>query len=129
MNYFHYRPVTSQPLIPGEYKNAPKISQGKQSSFAAELQSVMDTSGRLTISKHAMERLEQRGIQINESRWNQIFEKVKEAKKMGVKDSLVLLENAALIVSAKNETVITAMDRKEATTQIFTNINGTIVMD
>lgn len=73
--------------------------------------------------------MEQRGIRINESRWQQIGEKVKEAKKMGVSDSLVLLENAALIVSAKNEIVITAMDRKEATAQIFTNINGTILMD
>ena len=52
-----------------------------------------------------------------------------EAKKLGVKESLVLLDDAALIVSAKNQTVITAMDRKEAMSQIFTNINGTIVMD
>ena len=62
-------------------------------------------------------------------RWQQISEKVIEAKKLGVKESLVLLDDAALIVSAKNQTVITAMDRNEATSQIFTNINGTIVMD
>ena len=37
-----------------------------------------------------------------------------EAKKLGVKESLVLLDDAALIVSAKNQTVITAMDRNEA---------------
>lgn len=48
---------------------------------------------------------------------------------MGVKESLVLLNDAALIVSAKNNTVITAMNRKEATEQIFTNINGTIIMN
>ena len=60
---------------------------------------------------------------------NQIGEKVKEAKTMGVKESLVLVDDAALIVSAKNNTVITAMNRAEATAQIFTNINGTILMD
>ena len=48
---------------------------------------------------------------------------------MGIKESLVLLNNAALIVSAKNNTVITAMDREEAIDQIFTNINGTIIMN
>ena len=48
---------------------------------------------------------------------------------MGVKESLVLVDDAALIVSAKNNTVITAMNRAEATAQIFTNINGTILMD
>ena len=83
----------------------------------------------LTISKHARQRLEQRGIHFNEARWNQIGEKVKEAKKMGVKESLVLVDDAALIVSAKNNTVITAMNRAEASEQIFTNINGTILMD
>jgi flagellar operon protein len=54
---------------------------------------------------------------------------VQEARKMGVNDSLVLLTDAALIISAKNNTVITAMGREEASSQIFTNINGTILMD
>ena len=129
MNSFNYRPITSQPLIPGEYQKPPKISQGKPADFAAALQTELQKTEGLTISKHAKERLEQRGIRINASRWEQISEKVREAKEMGVKDSLVLLENAALIVSAKNETVITAMNRAEAATHIFTNINGTIVMD
>ncbi len=73
----------------------------------------------LTISKHARQRLEQRGININEARWNQIGEKVKEAKTMGVKESLVLVDDAALIVSAKNNTVITAMNRAEASNTNF----------
>ena len=60
---------------------------------------------------------------------NQIGEKIKEAKTMGVKESLVIVDDAALIVSAQNNTVITAMNRAEATAQIFTNINGTILMD
>ena len=74
-------------------------------------------------------RLEQRDIHINEVRWEQIGEKVQEAKEKGVKESLVLLNDAALIVSVKNNTVITAMNREEASHQIFTNINGTILMD
>ena len=89
MNYSHFRPVTTQPLIHGDHKKITKIPQSQHSSFAHQLQSAIDTSGGLTISKHAKERLEQRGISINESRWQQIGEKVKEAKKMGVKDSLV----------------------------------------
>lgn len=89
----------------------------------------MRTESQLIVSKHAKQRLQQRGIDISAERWGQIEEKVQEAKQMGVKESLVLLEDAALIVSAKNNTVITAMDRKEAKTQIFTNINGTIILD
>lgn len=123
-----YRPYT-HPLIQNHVKK-PSTSQNEQSSFASELQSALvPKNDGLIISKHAKLRLEQRGIRIEEDRWQQISEKVNEAKKLGVKESLVLLDDAALIVSAKNQTVITAMDRKEAQSQIFTNINGTIVMD
>ena len=59
--------------------------------------------------------LEQRGIDINEARWEQIGEKVKEAKDYGSKRITRIIDDAALIVSAKNNTVITAMNRAEAT--------------
>ena len=124
-----YRPYT-HPLIQNNVKKPSTTSQNGQSSFVSELQSVLvPKNDQLIISKHATQRLEQRGIQIEENKWQQINEKVIEAKKLGVKESLVLLDEAALIVSAKNQTVITAMDRNEATSQIFTNINGTIVMN
>ena len=124
-----YRPYT-HPLIQNNVKKPSTTSQNGQSSFASELQSALvPKNDQLIISKHAKLRLEQRGIRIEEDKWQQISEKVNEARKLGVKESLVLLDDAALIVSAKNQTVITAMDRKEAISQIFTNINGTIVMD
>ena len=96
MNSFNYRPVTSQPLIPGEYKKPRKISQGKPADFAAALQTELQKTEGLTISKHAKERLEQRGISINANRWEQISEKVREAKKMGVKDSLSLIRKCGI---------------------------------
>lgn len=52
-----------------------------------------------------------------------------EAKQKGVRDSVVILNDAALLVSAKNNTVVTAMDREEATEKVFTNIDGTILID
>ncbi|MBP2240132.1 flagellar operon protein [Cytobacillus eiseniae] len=107
------------------------VNQTFQSNnqFTVHFHQALQTDSKLTVSKHAKERLLQRGIHINETSWNQIEKKVQEAKNKGVKESLVLLKDAALIVSAKNNTVITAMDREEARTQIFTNINGTILLD
>lgn len=98
--------------------------------FAETLQESMEGSiPKLSLSKHAQIRLQQRNIDIQPETWKKVEEKVQEAKKMGVKDSLVLLQNAALIVSVKNNVVVTAMGREEANSQIFTNINGTILMD
>lgn len=98
-------------------------------SFSETLEKVMLTSSKPIISKHAEQRLKERGITINSDQWQSIGEKLAEAGSKGVKDSLVLLKDAALIASAKNNTVITVMNREEARSQIFTNINGTIVMD
>lgn len=82
----------------------------------------------LKISKHATERMNERNIAISDSEWQEITEKVFEARDKGVNQPLVIMEQAALIVSAKNATVITALDRIEARQQLFTNIDGTIVL-
>jgi len=107
--------------------NLNKIKQNKpiNKDFKTLLQEQQD----LKISKHASERLNERNITIDKTQWQTINEKVKEAKQKGVTDSLVVLNDAALVVSAKNNTVVTAMNVNEAKNRIFTNINGTILLD
>lgn len=83
----------------------------------------------LVISKHAQKRLDERNISIQDSKWKEIQMKISEAKTKGIRDSLVVTNDAALIVNVPNNTVITAMNRDEANSQIFTNINGTIILD
>ncbi|WP_107923077.1 TIGR02530 family flagellar biosynthesis protein [Lysinibacillus parviboronicapiens] len=98
-----------------------------QQSFSAHLQEATQQQ-ELKVSKHAHERIVERNIAITEQEWQVVCDKVFEAHSKGVKQPLVLMEQAALIVSAKNATVITAMDRTEAKQQLFTNIDGTIVL-
>ncbi|MBM7540576.1 TIGR02530 family flagellar biosynthesis protein [Amphibacillus cookii] len=83
----------------------------------------------LKISKHAQERLNERDIDISDAKWQEIANQVSEAKSKGITDSLVITEEATLLVSAKNNTVVTAMNRSEAQSRIFNNINGTIILD
>ena len=94
-------------------------------SFHEHLQQAQQ---ELKISKHASERMQERNIEISDEQWQSLQEKVLEAQQKGIKQPLVLLDQAALIVSAKNSTIITALDRQEAKSQIFTNIDGTIVL-
>ncbi|HEX7065297.1 MAG TPA: TIGR02530 family flagellar biosynthesis protein [Bacillales bacterium] len=98
-------------------------------SFGQVLQKELGRSADLKISKHAQQRLQERNISIDAGQWQSIQSRVTEAGKKGITDSLVVTKNAALVVSMKNNTVVTAMNRKEASTHIFTNINGTILMD
>ncbi|WP_273125550.1 TIGR02530 family flagellar biosynthesis protein [Bacillus weihaiensis] len=101
----------------------------QQSSFKSLLENELTNSPKLKISKHAQARLTEREITLSDETWSQIEKKISEARRKGVQDSLVLVNEAALIINAKNNTVITAMDRDEARTQIFTNITGAIIMD
>ncbi|MGG0657939.1 TIGR02530 family flagellar biosynthesis protein [Rummeliibacillus pycnus] len=117
----HQYPIHSE--IQSNVLNVKPTANKSFSELLAE-----QTSQQLKVSKHASNRLQERNIHIDERQWERITNKVFEAKSKGVNDSLVLTNNAALIVSAKNATVITAMDRKEAQDQLFTNIDGTIVL-
>lgn len=110
-------------------RNKPHQQKVKEQSFSNELKQAMEQTGHLKISKHARARMEQRNIEISPAKWQQIEEKISEAKVKGVKEPLVLLKNAALVVSAANNTVITMMARNEANGQIFNNIDGTILVD
>ncbi|MBK3494385.1 flagellar protein [Viridibacillus sp. YIM B01967] len=120
----HIQPL--KPTLRQQAATRPNVSTNQQ-SFRQALQEVTDVQ-QLKVSKHASVRLSERNIHISESQWQRITEKVFEARAKGVNDSLVLTEQAALIVSAKNATVITAMDRNEAKDQLFTKIDGTIVL-
>ena len=123
MNRINIHPVPFQPTI----QNLKQQSSANNAKFAHYLGAFTDHES-IKISKHANERMQLRDISITESEWNLISNKVNEAKSKGVNQPLVLLDHAALIISATNNTVITAMDRNEAKEQLFTNIDGTIVL-
>ena len=116
--------VPLQPTIRGQQ---PK-SVTPQKSFEYHLQEAT-VKQELKVSKHANERIIERNIHISEQEWQIVSDKVFEARSKGVKQPLVLMNQAALVISAKNATVITAMDRTEAKNQLFTNIDGTILLD
>lgn len=113
-----------QPL-PKPHKTS-AASQPAPSSFQDILTGKINDSFK--ISKHAEKRMVERGINLPAHTWQEMIKKVKEAHEKGVDDSLVLTNNAAFVVSAKNETIITAMNREEASDQLFTNIDGAIIL-
>jgi flagellar operon protein len=45
----------------------------------------------------------------------------------GANMALVLLDQTAMVVSAKNRTVITAIDRDQARENVFTNIDSALI--
>jgi flagellar operon protein len=79
-------------------------------------------------SNHAVERMMSRGIHFSPEDVSRLNEAVSRAASKGSKDSLILMNDSALIVSVKNKTVVTVMDKNALKENVFTNIDSTIVM-
>ncbi len=82
----------------------------------------------LKFSKHAAGRLADRNIELSESQLERLSDGARKAERKGIKDSLVIVDELAFIVSVPNKTVITAMDSTQADENVFTNINGAVIM-
>lgn len=82
----------------------------------------------LKFSKHASFRLSDRGIEITDEQMNRLNDGARKAAEKGIKDSLVLVDDMAFIVNIPNKTVVTAMDSTETTENVFTHINGAVIM-
>ncbi len=95
---------------------------GKGTDFQAIL------ADRLKLSGHAQTRLESRDIQLDSAAWERVMQGVEKAAAKGAKESLVMVDDVALIVSVKNRTVITAVDQSKLKENVFTNIDSAVIV-
>ena len=82
----------------------------------------------IKFSNHAVDRMRTRGITFSPEDISRLSDAVGKAAAKGSKDSLILMNDSALIVSVKNNTVVTVMDKNALKENVFTNIDSTIVM-
>ena len=90
-------------------------------------EAVMENS-ELKFSKHAANRLNDRNIALTDSQNIRLENGVKQASEKGITESLVLVDSLAFIVNVPNKTVVTALDQTEANSNIFTNIDGAVII-
>ena len=107
---------TSIPQVPFE-----EVLRQKQA------QNVVDNSS-LKFSKHAVNRLSDRNIYLTDAQNVRLENGVKQASEKGITESLVLVDSLAFIVNVPNRTVVTALDQTEANSNIFTNIDGAVII-
>jgi flagellar operon protein len=137
---FLYPNVTSLPGQSGigQTERLPKKQEGTKGEFDKVFDKAWnDVSGKpdlgqvkqpLKFSGHASQRLQDRKITLDQATMAKVNEAVDKAEAKGVEDTLVITKDAALIVSVKNRTVITALDRNSLSGNVFTNIDGAVVV-
>jgi flagellar operon protein len=82
---------------------------------------------QLRFSGHALDRVRQRGIDVGPERLARLHEGVERAAAKGGRDSLVLVDGTAFVVSVANRTVVTAVDPEHMRKQVFTNIDTAVI--
>lgn len=97
----------------------PKLQPG-------EFDSILDA--RLKLSGHAKTRLASRNIELDREAWERVIQGVDKAAEKGARESLVMLDDVALVVSVKSRTVITAVDREHLKENVFTNIDSAVIV-
>lgn len=85
-------------------------------------------SSELKFSKHAQGRLMDRHINLSEEQSERLESGVRKADEKGIQESLVILDSLAFIVNVPNKTVVTAMDQSESGDNIYTNIDGAVIV-
>ena len=113
-----------------ERPQAPKAGNtGKVSgpSFATVLDTKLPTQG-VKFSQHAQDRLKARNITFSANDLANLEGAVNSVAQKGGKESLVMMGDAALVVSVKNRTVVTAMDRAQMKGNVFTNIDSAVII-
>jgi len=109
------------------YLSNPKAVSVRESGKTFE-EVFKEKSEGLRFSKHAGERLAMRNINLTDSQIQRLEEGTQKASKKGIKESLMIMDNMAFIVNVTNSTVITAMDQTEQRENIFTNIDGAVII-
>jgi flagellar operon protein len=118
------RPAAAPPATAGTADRGSAPSSGP--SFADVLAQSAGAS-ELRFSRHARDRLQQRGIDLGSQTLQRLAGGVARAAGKGSRESVVFVDGTAFVVSVKNNTVITAVGSDQMRDQVFTNIDSAVI--
>lgn len=118
--------ITDQYLKKGSTASA-TASELSFQDILKQKQSV-DANSALKFSKHASMRLQSRNIELSSEQKERLETGAEKAEAKGMKESLVIVDSYSFIVNVPSKTVVTAMDQAESEENVYTNIDGAVIM-
>ncbi len=116
--------ITGRPGIP----HIPEAQPGKSFQELLETSLAQRQTQALTFSRHARQRVEQRGVELSSDDMSRLSQAVERAGQKGITDSLVFMNDTAYIVNIPNRVVVTVVDSGDTEHNVFTNINGAVIV-
>jgi len=109
-----------------------RVSRAERASggqFGALLRQELKTAEpAISFSKHAQNRAAERGIQVDETLMGQLADSVERAQAKGATNILAFDATRAFIINVPHGRVITTMSQEEMEENIFTNIDGAVLL-
>lgn len=122
----------SMPITTGtpqqQKPQAAQTEAGGRSFLEVLQESLAQNSSGVAFSKHAVSRVVERNIELSDSSLLRLSEGVRIAQEKGLNDTLILVDRTAFIVNAKAGKVITTVDPDNLKGNVFTNIDGTVII-
>ncbi|NDO46395.1 TIGR02530 family flagellar biosynthesis protein [Clostridium sp. MD294] len=106
-----------------------KIQAGQRGiGFEQLLQETIQQKQEVQFSKHAKERIDQRGIEVTTTLMNDLNDAVAKAKQKGAKDVVIIGPKEVFIVNVPNNIVVTTLSGAEMKNNIFTKIDSAVIL-
>ena len=117
----------TQPVLPLNHTMAGnrQTRQNGKTSFEDMLSAAQK---EVIFSQHAQSRLQERNISLSDNDLARLEDTVDKLAQKGARESLIYIDEVALIVSVTNRTVITAMDGTCGKENIITNIDSAAIL-
>jgi flagellar operon protein len=97
-------------------------------SFRQALEEQLRQNSGVAFSKHAVNRAIQRNLPLSDESLARLNEGVRLAAAKNLADPLILVDRTAFLVNIKRHKVITTVDAEELKGNVFTNIDGTVII-
>lgn len=110
------------------FPNQVSLSGGNEKKTKTFGEILQKTEETLKFSRHADERLSDRNISLTKEQLERLQKGADKAREKGIQESLVIMDNLSFIVNTKNSTVITAMEQTEKKENVYTNIDGAVII-
>lgn len=122
-----------------QINQTPQVSQNSQADASRSQNNIqgpsfndvlsrLKSSDQVKFSKHAIDRLNSRNIELSDDELSRINGGVDKAKSKGVREALIMMDNKVFVASVQNKTIITAAMDEQLKDNVFTNIDGAVIV-
>ena len=118
----------SQPIGPVPALGRPAASGPVRAAGGPSFQDALQQAGQgIQLSRHAQKRIERRDLDLDPARMDRLNSAIDRAAAKGSRNSVVMLDDLAVVVDVRDRTVVTALNASAGKEKVFTNIDSVVI--